>query len=148
MARDMREHLIDDLSGEEVGELLTRQFIGDDGNVYEIDLGKENADDYDEFRAKYQDKARLVGLMGKIHPPVPTTPAKGKSGSGAKASTRRAGTSTPAKSGDGNGSGPRLDRAESQKMREWARTHGWPDLKDRGRMPHEVPAKYREAMEA
>lgn len=38
-----------------------------------------------------------------------------------------------------------VDREQLQAIRVWARTHGWPDVKDRGRVAADVLAAYHAA---
>lgn len=77
---------------------------------YEIDLTTKNAAELRDFLEPYTKAGRAI------------VPAKG-----GKATTRKPGAP---KEG-----GPAVD---SSPVREWARTHGFPDVKDRGRLSKEI----------
>jgi hypothetical protein len=143
----MVEHKVDDLNGEEDPTIEAVRFLAKDkkGNegVYELDLGKENRDAYEEFIAAHQAKARLIGALGRIKPPELPGP---KGARERKPATRTANGAAAKPSG--TAAAPRRDREESKNMREWARAHGWPELSDRGRPPAEVVEAYNNAMAA
>lgn len=88
--------------------------FGLDGTDYEIDLSERNSAALRKALDKYVTHSRKLGKSG---------------GSSRSASTR---SSTP------------RGRAETQAIREWARSNGF-EVSDRGRISEEVSAAYRAA---
>jgi hypothetical protein len=86
-----------------------------DGTEYEIDLNSKHTDELRSALGKYVSHARKVG-------------------GGARRGGRSAGRG-------GRGAGPTLNTTE---IRNWARSQGI-EIKDRGRVPAEVVAKYQAA---
>lgn len=91
--------------------------FGLDGTEYEIDLSSKNADTLRKALAPYVDAARRTPGSRR-----PTRPA------------RRGG-------GSGSGSASGVNTAE---VREWAKSQGI-QIKDRGRIPAELIAKFKAA---
>jgi hypothetical protein len=104
--------VIDDLDGSVSDDVETRYF-GLDGKYYEIDLSKDNYD------ALVQELEAYVKVARPYRP----------------GSNKGRGRGRPA---------PRRSRSaeENQKMREWARENGWPQITDRGRIPADVVQAY------
>lgn len=145
MARNMVEHKVDDLSGQEDETIEEVRFLGNDGNVYRIDLGKENRDEHDERVSALQDKATLVGTIASIREPGKREPVQvgGRAPARAKpAAPKAASNGHAAAKPASTPSASRMDRQEASDMRNWARSNGWPELKDRGRVPDEVREAY------
>jgi hypothetical protein len=86
-----------------------------DGTEYEIDLNAQHSEELRSALGKYVSHARKVG-----------------------GTTRRAGR---AAGRGGRGSGSTLNTTE---IRNWARENGY-DIKDRGRVPADLVAKYHAA---
>jgi hypothetical protein len=86
-----------------------------DGTEYEIDLNTEHTEELRSALGKYVSHARKVG-------------------SGARRVGRTAGRVS-------RGTGPALNTTE---IRNWAREQGY-DIKDRGRVPGDLVAKYQAA---
>lgn len=86
-----------------------------DGTEYEIDLNAKHTEELRSALGKYVTNARKVG-----------------------ASSRRGGRGTGK---GGRGAGSALNTTE---IRNWAREQGY-DIKDRGRVPADVVAKYQAA---
>ena len=84
-----------------------------DGRAYTIDLSDANASKLRDIFAPFAAAARR-----------------------ASGSARRAGRGTAARVG-----GPRPDREQTRKMREWLRDNGY-TVKDRGRLPAELITTY------
>jgi hypothetical protein len=120
MAQRVEVSLVDDIDG---GEATATVRFGLDGTEYEIDLNDKNAGTLRGVLGEYAGHARVVS---------------GHRGAGRPRQTRHAGQAL----------GPRaLSRNESRKIRAWARENGY-DIKDRGRVPGDVVAKYQESQGA
>lgn len=104
--------VIDDITGEPGAETVT---FGIDGNWHEIDLAPANLDKLRSSLAEFVSAARKVS---------------GKPGKAGKASPVQLGAA-PAK----------RDRAQTQAIREWARSNGH-QLSERGRIPGYVQKAY------
>lgn len=97
---------------------VTRRF-GVDGEEFEIDLSEAESEILDRVIAPYRKAARLVGRGGKTRGQGRGT----RSGKAAKAPV------------------------DTVKVREWARDNGI-EIKDRGRVPGDIVAKYEAAQGA
>lgn len=86
-----------------------------ENRAYEIDLSDENTDKLHEALAQFIEHARPVKGHGK-----PDKPAKS------------------------NGGRTTVDRAETQRIREWAREKGI-EINERGRIPKHVVEQYQAA---
>jgi hypothetical protein len=87
--------------------------FGLDGTSYEIDLSAKHAEKLRAALAKFVLSSRRVGRSRVAVAP------------------RRAGTGTPA----------RVDRAQNQAIREWAKSRGI-EISDRGRIPAHIVEQY------
>lgn len=98
------------------------------GKTIELDLCEDHTVDFKEFLEAQQvwaDAGRTVGGPKRTRSTSPVDPA--------------AGAEAPA-------GAPRLDRDRMEgDARAWARTHGWPDLQDRGRLPEAARVAFRRA---
>ncbi len=112
MAQKVLVSMVDDLDGGEAAETVEFSL---DGVQYEIDLSDENANDLRDGLYRYIENARKVG--------------------GRK---RKANGVTPVDTGKSVAE----KREHNQKVREWARKNGFPNLADRGRVPVEVTDAY------
>lgn len=115
MAQKVQVLLLDDLDGSEAAQTVR---FGLDGASYEIDLSDANADALREALAVYVANARKVG-RGAV---APARPATGRAGRGTA----------------------RVDREQTQAIREWARKNGH-TVSDRGRIPSSVIDAYHAA---
>ena len=86
------------------------------GVTTEIDLYHDQIEELDTLLAPYVDAGRRVTQVKSVK-------------------------STASKSS----SGPRYGRETSRHQREWARANGWPELKDRGRVPNDVIEAWEQA---
>ncbi len=115
MAKKVKTWLTDDYeagtTGKEVDADQTVE-IGLDGKSYEIDLSSKNATKLRTEMQQWLDHARLVGGTRKRT----TTTTSGRS------STQLDG----------------MDAEQKKAMREWGRNNGWPNLKNRGRVPSDL----------
>lgn len=115
-----------DLHEDETEGVETVKF-GFDGYGYEIDLCAEHSE---QVQNQLQD---LISYARQ-------TP--GSRGRGRSAASRR-GTARSASPGPGPGAAS--DRGRLKDIREWARSHGYPDLSSRGRIPGAVIEEYEAA---
>lgn len=115
MARKVQVLLVDDLDGSELGTNGETVAFGMGGERYEIDLSPQNAEKFRTVLGEYVSAARNVT----------------RTGGGTSTRTRR--NSTGGRAGRTG-----LDREQSNAVRMWARSNGWPKLADRGRIPTEV----------
>lgn len=118
MAKQTTVVLVDDLDGSEAAEQVE---FAVDGRSYEIDLSAENSAKLREALAPYVAAARRAG--GRR--------SGGGGGSGG-------GGSAPAPSRSA------ADRAQNQKVREWAIEQGM-KISERGRIPSNVIEAYRQS---
>ena len=109
--------MIDDLTGEASETVRTRRFSVD-GAEYEIDLDETNSDELDDQLVVYIEAARRVGK------------------------TARAGR--PSRQSAGASAG-KYSRETTKQIRAWARSNGWPNLKDRGRVPNDAVTAWERA---
>jgi Lsr2 len=115
MARKVQVSLVDDLDESEAAETVT---FGLDGNTYEIDLSEKNAEALRDALATYVAHGRRAG--------------------------RRSPSSTGSRPARAAQSGGRVDREQTQAIREWARKNGH-QVSDRGRIPATVLDAYNSA---
>jgi hypothetical protein len=115
--------LVDDLTGEGGDDVESLSF-GIDGATYEIDLAADNAAKLRDALATYIAHARRTGGRRRT----------GNNRPGRNATVTSI-ASPPATT-------PRNDRAENQKIREWANARGL-QVAARGRIPGEVRERYR-----
>jgi hypothetical protein len=115
MAQKVQVVLVDDVDGGEADETVRFAL---DGVSYEIDVSADNAEALREAISPWIGHARRTG--------------------GRAVSRGRAAAAPKAR----NGSGSRDDLAE---VRAWARSNGWPQVSDRGRVSSEVLTAYDEA---
>jgi hypothetical protein len=114
MAQKIQVLLVDDLDGGEANETVSFAL---DGTGYEIDLSTDNAAKLREALAAYVGHARRAGRgQGRI---------AGSTRSGSRASVR-------------------VDREQTQAIREWARKSGH-KVSERGRIPASVMDAYNSA---
>ncbi len=124
MAQKVEVLLVDDLDGGKADETLS---FGLDGRSYEIDVSRKNAQKLRSALAPYVQGARKVGgrRAGRRAsggaPAAPPTAGRGRGRGGA-------GAGTPA----------------SSEVREWAKKQGL-EVSDRGRIPSDLVARFREA---
>jgi hypothetical protein len=123
MAQKVKIRLLSDLElaknpDSEAEASQTRRFSVD-GEGFEIDLSDSEAEAFDKAIAPYKDAARPVGRAGR-------TKGQGRPARAAKAAK------------------PAVDTVA---VREWARENGI-DIKDRGRVPGDIVAKYEAAQGA
>lgn len=111
MAQKIQVLLVDDLDGGTATETVA---FGLDGSGYEIDLSAENADKLREVLAPFVGHARRASRT--------TTPRPGATGRPAR-------------------SGARIDREQTQAIREWARKNGH-KVSERGRIPASIFEAY------
>jgi hypothetical protein len=118
VAQKVEVRLVDDLDGGKADETLS---FGLDGRSYEIDVSRKNAQKLRSALAPYLAGARKVS--GR-------RPAKRAAGAAAAPKTRgrRSAPGAPA----------------SSEVREWAKKAGL-DVSDRGRIPSDLVARFREA---
>jgi hypothetical protein len=116
MAQKTRIIYVDDLTGDELpeGQGQTVSF-GLDGQSYEIELNRENADELRETFRRYVQVARRVGRASRT------------SGGGRSRLT-----------------GGRTSRDRAAAIREWARANGY-EVNARGRIPSSVVRAYEAA---
>lgn len=117
MAQKVLVELIDDLDGSTAEETVT---FGLDGSEMEIDLSANNAGVLRDILGDYVRAGRKV-----------TKQVKGVAGR----KTSLAGIRSAAT--------VRADREQMAAAREWARLNGWPNVKDRGRLPADALAAYQ-----
>lgn len=111
--------------GENVDGAETVTF-GYDGYDYSLDLCKPHTDDFHNT---------VQGLIG-------WSSDRTRSGSGRRA--RRGASAEDGSGGNPASPAPRssADRERLKAIREWARSNGYPDLGDRGRIPQAIVAAY------
>ena len=125
MAQRTVVRLTDDLDGGPADE--TVQF-GLDGQLYEMDLSADHAQELRAVLGAYSDKARRVGA-----------------GRGSRGGGRSGGCSGGGRGGGSRSGGESRSSADGNKaVREWAREHGL-EVSPRGRIPGEVLARYEAA---
>jgi hypothetical protein len=112
MAQKIQVLLVDDLDGGTATETVA---FGLDGSGYEIDLSAENADKLREVLAPFVGHARRASRST-------TTPRPGTTGRPARSSAR-------------------IDREQTQAIREWARKNGH-KVSERGRLPASIFEAY------
>jgi hypothetical protein len=112
MARKVEVKLLDDIDGTTADETVR---FAVDGTNYEIDLSTKHADQLRSSLAQYITNGRRIGRGHLV-------PTGGRS---------RGAAATPA----------RVDRAQNQAIREWAKRKGI-ELNGRGRIPRDVLAQY------
>ena len=112
MARKVQVQLLDDIDRSPADETVT---FGLDGTLYEIDLSTRHAE---KLRAAV---AKFIGSSRRIaHRPADAGTA------------RRGRAGTPA----------RIDRAQNQAIRDWAKSKGI-EVSDRGRIPAHIAEQYQ-----
>lgn len=111
MAQKIQVLLVDDLDGGTATETVA---FGLDGSGYEIDLSSENADKLREALAPFVGHARRASRVATVKPGTPGRPAR---------------------------SGARIDREQTQAIREWARKNGH-KVSERGRIPASIFEAY------
>lgn len=116
MAQKVQVLLLDDLDGAEADQTVR---FGLDGSSYEIDLSDSNAESLRDVLATYVAHGRKVGRASLV---------------GTPRATAVKGTRVPA----------RVDREQTQAIREWARKNGHP-VSDRGRIPSVIIEAYNES---
>lgn len=116
MAQKVQVLLLDDIDGTEADQTVR---FGLDGSSYEIDLSEANAEKLRDTLATYVAHARKVGRASSAAAP--------------RAIAARGGR-VPA----------RVDREQTQAIREWARKNGHP-VSDRGRIPSQIIEAYNES---
>lgn len=114
MAQKIQVLLVDDLDGGTATETVS---FGLDGSGYEIDLSADNANKLREALAPYVGHARRAS-RGTARPGTTTRPARG--------------------------GGARIDREQTQAIREWARKNGH-KVSERGRIPSSIVEAYNSA---
>lgn len=115
MAQKIQVLLVDDLDGGTATETVT---FGLDGSGYEIDLSSENANKLREVLAPFVGHARRASRATPARVAAPGgRPARGSA---------------------------RIDREQTQAIREWARKNGHA-VSDRGRIPAAVVEAYEAA---
>ena len=115
MAQKIQVLLVDDLDGGTATETVT---FGLDGSGYEIDLSSENADKLREVLAPFVGHARRASRVAPAgRPGTPARPAR---------------------------AGARIDREQTQAIREWARKNGH-KVSERGRIPASIFEAYNSA---
>ncbi len=114
MAQKIQVLLVDDLDGGTATETVA---FGLDGSGYEIDLSAENAGKLREALAPFVGHARRSS-RGAARPNSPSRP--------------------------GRGGGARIDREQTQAVREWARKNGH-KVSERGRIPGSILEAYNSA---
>ncbi len=124
MAQRTVVKMTDDLDGGPADE--TVQF-GIDGQLYEMDLSADHAQELRAILSAYSDKARRVGA-GK------GSRGGGRSGGGRAASSRSGGRRPDAA----------RSSVDNAAVRAWAREQGL-EVSPRGRISSEVLARYEEA---
>ena len=116
-------------NGENVEGSQTVTF-GYDGYDYSLDLCQEHSDDF------HNTVQRLISWSSD------------RTRSGAARRSRRGGAADDG-GGGGNGATPAArstaDRERLKAIREWARSNGYPDLGDRGRIPQAIVSAYEAA---
>lgn len=112
MAEKIIRLLTDDMETEEVEADAGTVEFGLDGDSYEIDLSKRNAAELRGELKRWIANARLVKGRAKAAPKTAT--------------------------------GTLADYNSDQRVaiRHWARTNGYPDLSDKGKVPQEVVEKF------
>lgn len=115
MAQKIQVLLVDDLDGGTATETVS---FGLDGSGYEIDLSAENANKLREALAPYVGHARRAS-RGASRPGTAARPARG-------------------------GGNARIDREQTQAIREWARKNGH-KVSERGRIPSSIVEAYNSA---
>jgi len=111
MAQKIQVLLVDDLDGGAATETVA---FGLDGSGYEIDLSSDNADKLREVLAPFVGHARRASRTTTVRP------------------------GSPARTGR---SGARIDREQTQAIREWARKNGH-KVSERGRIPGSIVEAY------
>lgn len=114
MAQKIQVLLVDDLDGGTATETVT---FGLDGSGYEIDLSADNAEKLREALAPFVGHARRSS----------------------RTTARPNSQSRP-----GRGGGARIDREQTQAVREWARKNGH-KVSERGRIPGSILEAYNSA---
>lgn len=117
MAQRTEVFYIDDMTGEPGDNVELVQFVVNDA-LYEIDLNEENQKLLQEALAPFVEKARRLRQvkLSTLRPAAP--PSVGRSR-------------------------PRVDREQSQAIRDWARARG-EKVSDRGRIPEDILAAYHQ----
>ncbi|MCU1688677.1 MAG: hypothetical protein JWN61_2699 [Pseudonocardiales bacterium] len=116
MAQKVQVLLLDDLDGSEADQTVR---FGLDGSSYEIDLSDANAESLRDALANFVAHGRKVGRAATA---------------GAPRATAARGTRVPA----------RVDREQTQAIREWARKNNLP-VSDRGRIPSGIIEAYNDS---
>jgi hypothetical protein len=112
MAQKIQVLLVDDLDGGTATETVA---FGLDGSGYEIDLSSENADKLREVLAPFVGHARRASrATAAVRPSTAARPGR---------------------------SGARIDREQTQAIREWARKNGH-KVSERGRIPGSIVEAY------
>ena len=114
MAQKIQVLLVDDLDGGTATETVT---FGLDGSGYEIDLSSDNANKLREVLAPFVGHARRASRATPSRPATPGKPARGSA---------------------------RIDREQTQAIREWARKNGH-KVSERGRIPASIFEAYNSA---
>jgi hypothetical protein len=114
MAQKVQVLLLDDLDGTDADQTVR---FGLDGASYEIDLSDANAESLRDALASFVAHGRKVGRSISAGP--------------ARATSLKPGIRVPA----------RVDREQTQAIREWARKNGH-SVSDRGRIPSSIIEAY------
>jgi hypothetical protein len=114
MAQKIQVLLVDDLDGGTATETVT---FGLDGSGYEIDLSSDNANKLREVLAPFVGHARRASRATPARVAAPGRPARGSA---------------------------RIDREQTQAIREWARKNGH-KVSERGRIPASIFEAYNSA---
>ncbi len=128
MAQKVQVIVTCDLHDDDDTEALETVRFGFDGYDYELDLCADHSEEVHD---------QLQGLIGHAR-------RAGGSRGGRRSTPSRAGAERPAAKArpePRSGSDPERLRA----IREWARSHGHPDVKSRGRIPQAIIEDYEAA---
>lgn len=128
MAQKVQVVVTCDLHEDDTEGIETINF-GFDGFDYEIDLcGEHSGQVHDQLQELIGHARRGGGSRdGRRSPPRPRAEGKAKATAGSR---------------------PPSDRERLKDIRDWARSHGYPDLSSRGRIPRAVTEEYEAAHRA
>lgn len=119
MARDIVVTLVCDLCADGTGATDTIQFATGSRSLYEIDTCDKHFKEVDSALQRWRSVARPAG--------------GGRTGAAAAGASGRRTSS---------------DRQRIQEIRDWARSNGFPELGERGRLPGKVVEAYESAHRA
>lgn len=116
MAKKVKTWLTDDVEAAAGKDVEADQTVifGLDGKNYEIDLSAKNATKLRTEMEQWVPHARPIGSM---------------------TNRKRTTDTARSRSSSSNDQLAGMDAEQKRAMREWARNNGWPNLKDRGRLP-------------